>query len=351
MNAPPPLQSQLEQWWKNSGTLGVSAAIRIDGKLYWEGASGFLNPDQRQALTVGGRFCIYSLTKSFTAVCLLRLQAHGALETTDSIKRWFPDLPLPNSITLAHLLRHTSGLRDYGPLREYHDAVKRSPSQPWTEKQFLDSVVPLGLLFEPGNGWAYSNVGFMLLRNVIERVTGGSYRKCVEAQVVKPLGLQNTFAAETIDDWVSCVPGYGNEVSDTDEAVDVRSVYHPGWCAPGVMVSTTEEITYFYDALFNGQLVEAEALREMLTMVRVPGHHPPAVTPSSGMGIFGDPGSPSGPGYGHGGGGPGYNLNGWMIPRSRRGRLATAVFCNSSYGRGAQDAERGLLDLLLKGTL
>ena len=351
MNDPATLQSHLEQWWKNSGTLGVTAAVRIDGRLYWQGASGFLSPDKKRALPVGGRFCIYSITKSFTAVCLLRLQAHGDLETTDSIKRWFPDLPLPDSISLAHLLRHTSGLRDYGPLREYHDAVKRSPSQPWTEEQFLNSVIPLGLLFEPGNGWDYSNVGFMLLRNVIERVTGTSYRKCVEEQIVKPLGLKNTFVAETIGDWASCVPGYGKEVSASHEAIDVRGVYHPGWCAPGVMVSTTEEITGFYDALFTGQLVDTEALKEMLTMVRLPGHHPPSVSPSSGMGIFGDPDGPWGAGYGHGGGGPGYNLDASIIPRFSRGRLVMAVFCNSSYGQSTQDAGRGLLNALLKGTL
>ena len=348
MNDPTALQACLDQWWKNSGTPGVTATIRIDGKLYWQGAAGVLNPANQQALTVGGRFCIYSLAKSFTAVCILRLQAGGAFKTGDSIKRWFPNLPLPDSITLAHLLRHTSGLRDYGPLPEYHAAVKHSPSQPWTEKQFLDSVVPSGLLFEPGKGWAYSNVGYMLLRNVIEKVTGDTYRKSIEDQIVKPFGLKDTFVAETIDDWASCVPGYGKEVSENTEAIDIRAVYHPGWCAPGVMVSTTEEITHFYDALFNGQLVEAEALREMLTMVRVPGHHPPAVTPSSGMGIFGDPDCPTGPSYGNGGGGPGYNLNASIIPRSSRGRVAMAVFCNSSYGLGAQDAERGLVRLVLE---
>jgi D-alanyl-D-alanine carboxypeptidase len=350
MDDPAALQTHLEEWWKNSATLGVTAAVRIDGQLCWQGASGLLNPDKQQALPIGRRFCIYSLTKSFTAVCILRLQAHGAFQTADSMKRWFPDLPLPDSITLAHLLRHTSGLRDYGPLQEYHDSVKCSPSHPWTEEQFLDSVVPRGLLFEPGNGWAYSNVGFMLLRNVIEKVTGGTYRKSVEEQVVKPLGLKNTFVAETIGDWASCVPGYGKEVSASSEAVDVRGVYHPGWCAPGVMISTTEEITQFYDALITGQLVDAEALREMLTMVRVPGHHPPAVTPSSGMGIFGDPDSPVGASYGHGGGGPGYNLDASIVPRSSRGRVALAVFCNSSYGQMARDAERALLSLMLKTT-
>jgi D-alanyl-D-alanine carboxypeptidase len=70
----------------------------------------------------------------------------------------------------------------------------------------------------------------------------------------------------------------------------------------------------------------------MLELTRVPGEHPPAVSPSYGMGIMADPDSPVGASYGHMGGGPGYALTCVVIPNSAVGRLSVAVFCNSSDG-------------------
>src|SRR2546430_17593492 len=80
---------------------------------------------------------------------------------------------------------------------------------------------------------------------------------------------------------------------------DIRSSYHPGWCAPGVAVSTADEITMFYDGLFTGALLDEPRLEQMLQLIRVPGAYPPAVTPGYGMGILADPDGPVCLRYGH----------------------------------------------------
>jgi D-alanyl-D-alanine carboxypeptidase len=224
--------------------------------------------------------------------------------------------------------RHTSGLRDYGALSEYREAVKSSSSTPWTDQQFLAATLPHGLLFAPGEGWAYSTVGYLLWRRVIERATGVSFRRCVEQRLVSQLGLADTFIAETIDDWDCCVPGYGREVRPKGEIVDV---------------STVEDVTSLYDGLFAGELLDPKGLDQMLRLVRVPGSHPPGITPSYGLGIMADPDGLLGSSYGHGGGGPGYSLSASILPRSAAGRLSIAVFCNSSLGPNAQAGERELL--------
>jgi D-alanyl-D-alanine carboxypeptidase len=211
-------------------------------------------------------------------------------------------------------------------------------------------VLPQGFLFAPGEGWSYSNIGYMLLRMALEKVTGKSYRQCVNDLVATPLGLRDTFAAETIQDWSTCVPGFGSEVDREGKTIDVRDVYHPGWCAPGVVVSTAEETTLIFDALFTGKLLRPQTLERMLTLVRVPGNHPPAVSPSCGMGILGDPDSPLGACYGHGGGGPGYNLNATVMLSSKLGRVAIAVFANTSSGASAQQIEMKLIQHLLSGS-
>ncbi len=336
-------QSTLDEWHFRAGVPIVTAAVRRDGSLIWHGVSLDRTDGSASEVSPRSRFCLYSITKTFTAVCVLRLDAEGLLRLDDPLRRWFADLPVPETILLSHLLQHTSGLADYGPLPEYHQAVRTRPSNPWTDEEFFDATLPKGLLFEPGGGWSYSNVGYLLLRRVIERATGKSFRQCVDDRIASRLGLKNTFIAETVDDWASCVPGYGSGVRADGKIVDVRSTYHPDWCAPGVGVSNVEEVTLFYDSLFAGDLLDSDHLRQMLRLVRVPGSHPPTVSASCGFGILADPDGPFGPSYGHGGGGPGFSLQASILPHCRGGRLAVAVFCNSSEGADAGSGEHAVL--------
>jgi D-alanyl-D-alanine carboxypeptidase len=110
-----------------------------------------------------------------------------------------------------------------------------------------------------------------------------------------------------------------------------------------VAVSNVEEVTRIYDCLFTGILIDRDRLDRMLRPVRVPGSHPPAVSPSAGLGILSDPDGEFGPSYGHGGGGPGYTLSTSILPEFSAGRLALAAFCNSSVGKNAGEAERELM--------
>jgi D-alanyl-D-alanine carboxypeptidase len=332
----------VREWRERAGAPGVSAAIRVDGQLAWT-TDG---PDQG-VIASSARFPIYSITKTLTAVCVLRLQEERQLGVDDSLRTWFSELDVPPAITLTHLLRHTSGLGDYGPIPEYHAAVRSHPSQPWTREQFLDAVLPRGLLFATGDGWAYSNIGYMLLRLVLEQVTGGTFASVIHDRIATPLALANTFAAERIDDWSTCVPGFGSEVDGDRRVVDVRPLYHPGWCAPGVVVSTAEETTAIVDALMAGRLLTRDSLAKMLTMERISVDAPETIDPASGMGIFTDTASTLGLNYGHGGGGPGYDLDVTVYPESRLGRVTIAVFVNTSSGARSQECSVGLADRFL----
>jgi D-alanyl-D-alanine carboxypeptidase len=313
--------------------MGVSVAVRINGELH----------DYPTDLSSDSIFPIYSITKTLTAICALRLADDGLLRLDLPIEAWLPEVELPATVTLAHLLRHTSGLRDYGPLPEYHQAVRRHPGRPWTRQQFLDAVLPNGLLFSPGDSWAYSNVGYMLVVDVLERVTGLTFPYVLAELVIEPLGLQQTSVLETADDLSVCVPGFGMEVSEDGALVDVRGRYHPGWCAPRLAASTAAEITRTFDALFSGQLLAAETLSEMLTPVPLPALREPPMVIDGGMGLFSDAASPFGRNYGHGGGGPGYDLTVDIYPDASGGRLAIAVFVDTSGGPRARDLENAVV--------
>src|SRR4029453_18433910 len=194
-------------------------------------------------------FPIYSITKTLTAICVLRLVETGSLRLVDTARQWLPDVRIPTTITLTHLLRHTSGLRDYGPLPEYHEAVRAHPDRPWTRQQFLDAVLAEGMLFAPGERFSYSNVGYMLLIDIVERVTGQTFAEVVNDFIIRPLALQHTTVLEQVDDLMRCVPGFGSEVTSDGQVVDVRGRYHPGWCAPRLIASTAENVTRVFDRL------------------------------------------------------------------------------------------------------
>jgi D-alanyl-D-alanine carboxypeptidase len=243
------------------------------------------------------------------------------------------------------LLRHTSGLRDYGPLPDYHAAVRATPQQPWTRQQFLDATLPGGLLFSPGEGFSYSNIGYMLLVEIVERVTGQTFAQAVDTSIARPLALRQTSVAETIDDLMRCVPGFDSEAAFDGIAVDVRGRYHPGWCAPRLVTSTVADISRLFDSLCAGTLLLPETLAEMLKLVPLS----PAADEKqgTGLGVYMDSSWRWGRNYGHGGGGPRYNTAASVLPNTELGRVAVAVFVNNISTPRALGCEMELLDRLL----
>ena len=117
-------QARLEEWRKRTGVPAVAAAVRLDGSLLWHGVSQSTTNENSELISPRSRFPIYSITKTFTGVCILQLAQARQLNLGDSVARWMRNIPLPHSVTFRHLLQHTSGLRDYGQLSQYHQAVK-----------------------------------------------------------------------------------------------------------------------------------------------------------------------------------------------------------------------------------
>jgi D-alanyl-D-alanine carboxypeptidase len=263
-------------------------------------------------------FLAYSITKTFTAVLLLELCEELRLSLDDRLGRWFPRIAGADQISLRQLLNHTAGIPDYGGSRAYHQAVQSSPSSPWSFERFAAETFDQGLWFEPGQGWAYSNPGYMLLRRVAEEVTGVPYRVLISERIARPFGLRRTFVAESIEDLGPLAPGTSSALSPDGTPRDVRAHYHPGWVSHGVVASTTSDLVRFLDGLFRGELLSRNSIDQMTTMVAVP-TDPSDVPepdlpsrwgkPSYGLGLMGDPASPWGFVVGHNGEGPCYSAS------------------------------------------
>jgi D-alanyl-D-alanine carboxypeptidase len=263
-------------------------------------------------------YLAYSITKTFTAALVLQLRDQQRLTLDDRLARWFPRIDRSNRISLRQLLNHTAGIPDYGQLDAYHDAVRASPSSPWPFERFAAETFEKGLLFDPGSSWAYSNPGYMLLTRIAEEVAGTSYEAMIGERIARPLGLLRTFVPESVRDLSTLNPGVSRALAGAGATLEVRDHYHPGWVSHGVVASTPSDIARFFGALFCGDLLSAQSLREMTTLVPV---SPSAAVsasrwrrPSYGLGIMGDPESSWGRLWGHNGSGPGYTTSAFHAP-------------------------------------
>ena len=227
----------------------------------------------------------WSLTKTALAAGALALVARGRLDLDASLAG--------RPFTLRQLLQHTAGLPDYGGLPSYHEAVARR-ADPWSVDELLRRVSADTLLFSPGDGWAYSNVGYFLVRRQIEEATGEDLDTALRQLVFAPLGVPGVRVARVSSDLA--LAAWGNE-----------SRYHPGWVYHGLLIGTPAEAALFLDRLLAGSLLPA-SLRD--TMERPcpldgPGPGRPWRTAGYGLGLMVDVASPRGRASGHTGQGPG----------------------------------------------
>lgn len=272
-------------------------------------------------------FLIYSITKTFIGTLALVLQEEGRLSLGNPLAWWFPEVPESEHITIRAILNHTAGVPDYGGLQSYHDAVRRSPGEPWDFEEFAQHSWQKGLLFEPGTGWAYSNPGYMLVKRVLERVADESYADLVQSRICRPLNLERTFVPESVAALASLAPATSTLLSPTRESADVRLSYHPGWVSHGVAASTPSEVAIFLHGLFSERIVRPQSIRELTALVSVPKAPPRWRKPCYGLGVMADPESPFGPVFGHNGVGPGYNASAFHALRLTLGGATVCALC------------------------
>lgn len=161
---------------EKDGFAGAILLVKGDSILLRKGY-GFADCQQKRRITADMVFDLGSITKTVTAVSILKLQAEGKLQVGDPISRFFDDVPPDKSaITVMQLLRHASGLQDSFGMDE--DIVTKE----WLVSRALGSA----LLFKPGEKEIYSNVGYSLLGAIIEKVSGQSYEAYVNEHVLIP---------------------------------------------------------------------------------------------------------------------------------------------------------------------
>ncbi|MEV4758150.1 serine hydrolase [Micromonospora sp. NPDC049559] len=253
-----------------TGAVGALAEVR-DEHGAWRATSGVAELGRTRAVPAGGRFRVGSITKTFVATVVLQLVAEGRLGLDDPVETWLPGV-VPNGrrITVRHLLDHTSGLYDVvetlpmPPGPEFLDNRWRT----WTATELVARALANPPTFEPpGSAYAYSNTGYLLLGQIIEKVTGRSYGDEIERRIIRPLGLTGTSLPGTWPRISGPHPhGYLPTLRDGEtHLIDYTEMNPSMMGAAGEMISTTRDLNRFFAALLGGRLLPGHLLDEMRT--------------------------------------------------------------------------------------
>lgn len=162
-------------------------------------------------------FQIGSVSKTFTAVAVLQLVEKGKIYLNDPLVKYFPSFPYP-TITIYHLLTHTSGLPDKEEL--FLPVIEKHPDTLFTNKDIIPALNK-PLAFTPGSTWRYNNIGFALLALLVEKVSGQSFATYMQQHVFKPSGMFHSYLLN--DKNPGMVTGYLLRTHYSDELQPVDS--------------------------------------------------------------------------------------------------------------------------------
>ncbi|MFP3678218.1 serine hydrolase domain-containing protein [Pseudomonas sp. SIMBA_041] len=259
----------------------------------------------------------WSFTKTVLSAAALSLVRDGLFDLDETL----PEGPF----TLRQVLRHEAGLADYAELAEYHAAVA-SNETPWPAEEMLRRLDAPRLRYTPGDGWRYSNVGYLYVAKFIERLSGLALEEALTRLVFSPLGLSGVRLAKTPADLQGVNMG-------------TAPSYDPGWVYHGLLVGPLDQAAVCLDRLLAGQTLPPALLREMQTARTLGGPIAgrPWLAPGYALGLM--QGAVEGGRVlsGHTGGGPGSVL---AVYRCGEGdhTASCAVFAEG-FAEGAVEAE------------
>ncbi|MEM9917417.1 MAG: serine hydrolase [Bacteroidota bacterium] len=249
----------LEKYFDADGP-GATALVVKKGQVLYKGAIGKADLENDVAMKVGHVHRIGSITKQFTAVSILMLMEQGKLKLQDDITRFIPDYPTKGkTVTVEHLLTHTSGIRSMTSMPGFFEAYERRNT---SAEEMMDYFKNEPFDFEPGTQYRYNNSGYYLLGVIIEKASGMSYADFVKKNIFDKVGMKNSY----YDNAQQIIPmraaGYVKEGDEYRNAnfLDMSVPY-----AAGSLLSTVEDWYLWNQALRAGKLIKKESLEMAFT--------------------------------------------------------------------------------------
>lgn len=179
------MAAKLDNYLKRAEAAGYSGSVLVaeGGKVILAKGYGMADPEAGRRESDSTFFSIGSITKQFTGAAILKLEMQGKLKVSDPLSKFFPQAPPDKaSITLHQLLTHGAGFP--GAIGDDYELLDA--------KAFADRAMQTNLIFEPGKGYEYSNVGYSLLGIIVEMLSGQSYEQYLSQHIFKPAGMNRT---------------------------------------------------------------------------------------------------------------------------------------------------------------
>lgn len=265
---------------------GVSIAVIKDYKIEWARGFGWADSAEQRKVTAGTLFQAASISKSLNGIGVLKLVQDGKLNLSSDINNYLKPWKFPydsvskgKKITTAHLLSHTAGLTISG-FPGYAIGTKLS-----TLSQILDGTPPANTkavrsAFEPGLKYQYSGGGTTISQMIVENITGKQYSNYMWENVLKPMGMKNSFYKQSV------IMGKENVIATAydNDGIAVKGKYHlyPEQAAAALWTNPTDIAKYIIETQLSLQGKSCKVLLPKMTTLRLT----PFVDSSAAMGVF-----------------------------------------------------------------
>jgi len=246
--------------WNNTHSPGGSVGVIKDNKLIFAQGYGLANLEYDIPNSKKSIFLIASTSKQFTAASIILLAEQGKLTLEDRLTKYFPEFPTyGNDITIAHLLNHTSGIRDYLTLSylagfNESDVYTDSQVMHWLANQKATEIIP-------GEQFLYSNYGYWLLGKIVEKASGKSLAEYANQEIFKPLNMQQTHFHNNHKHIVKNRASGYRMIGENQYEISMTSLDMVG---DGGLYTNIEDLKKWDDAFYNRKLFSENFWRMML---------------------------------------------------------------------------------------
>lgn len=269
----------LDGYLQRLSGFGYSGAVLVsaDGRVILRKGYGLADRAAKEPIRPATRFDIGSLSKTFTAAAVLRLEADGALRVEDPISHFLPGVPEDKrAISIHQLLTHSSGVA--GPDIGYRVVSKA---------EALQEILSRPLRFQPGAGWSYSNAGYVLLAAIIESASGETYQRYLQGHLFRRAGLRSTgFWGRALPPGPARLNAKGYDESGV--VADLERLSGDTWndIGSGQIVSTVDDLFRWQKSLEGGRVLPDRQVRKMLAPWRKGEPSESYFTSSYGCGVW-----------------------------------------------------------------
>ncbi len=241
-----------------TGDFSGSVLITKQNKILYENHFGFANHSYKIENSAQTKYKIGSVSKQFTAAAILLLEEKGLLKTSDKLSNYFPNSSTAQKTTIEQLLTHTSGVTDIYNIADFNKLSCQNKSISDLSKMILKAKLD----FEPGSGYQYSNGGYAMLAEIIEKTSGKTYQAFLDEKIFKSLKMNSTGHNKSNEVVVNLAVGYD---PSGYSSVKITDFFDPELLkGSGSLYSTVYDLQIWINSLKNRSLLSDKSYDKLL---------------------------------------------------------------------------------------